>query len=306
MRVLILICGTAAIVLTPLPFLLNGNDLQLPLGASFTWADVNILIWALACAALVFATMTAAQRRQWTWWAVLVTLLGYLLGGPILLALIATMRVPVPWTWENELDYVLTTSVICAAFGRAGLAGAAAVAYGIVGFSSRSPRQQVINAGSTSHIARARSMATLVRWCAFTACALLALGFGVDAVRTGALCAGDCPQDYGGPALLSLALFAPGILLSLLTWSLWARELMHVGDTAGARVVLVYAGFVLTLVALVILLFNGGTQIPSTFIGMVDLQVGLLGASLVLQGYMLVTLVKVLGPYAFLAPPKQR
>ena len=146
-------------------------------------------------------------------------------------------------------------------------------------------------------------MAILVRWCAFCACALLGLGFCGSLIWSGDFCNGlGCIRDPHGPVLGSFSLLVPGLLLSLLTWALWSRALRRVGDRAGARAILLYACFVLALTVIIVLVGSGGTLLPSNEGSVVGLHMGLLGAHLVLFGYMLVTLVKVLDPSAFLGP----
>ena len=145
-------------------------------------------------------------------------------------------------------------------------------------------------------------MATLVRSCALCACALLGLGFCGSLMWSGDICRLDCIHDPRGPVLGSFSLLVPGLLLSLLTWALWARALRRVGDRAGARVILLYACFVLALAASSVLILSGGNLAPSNVDG--GLHGGLLGAYLVLLGYMVITLDKVYSPNAFLGPTK--
>src|SRR5689334_557829 len=65
---------------------------------------------------------------------------------------------------------------------------------------------------------RSMCMATLVRWCAYCACALLGLGFCGSLIWSGDFCRGlGCIRDPRGPVLGSFSLLVPGLLLSLLT-----------------------------------------------------------------------------------------
>lgn len=146
-------------------------------------------------------------------------------------------------------------------------------------------------------------MATLVRWCAFLACALLALGFGAEYLRPNLVPPAVVPPDYTGPLLVSCALLAPGVLLSLLTWALWSWALARLGEAEGAGVVLFYALLGLAAVALLALWASGGTLAPASGVAFMKAYLGLLGVRLVLLGYMVVTFVLVLLPNAF--PPKR-